>query len=62
MKIMKKFIFTILVIIGIVTISCSHNTQKDGETAQIEEEEFGSLCCPVEEAPADTLDFVAPIP
>ena len=43
---MKKFIFAIITIVGIVTISCSHNTQKDGETAQIEEEEFGCLCCP----------------
>ena len=59
---MKKIIFAVVGIIGIVTTSCSHTTQKDGETAQIEEEEFGCLCCPVEEAPADTLDFVAPIP
>ena len=59
---MKKFIFAIVTVMGLVAISCSLNNQKTEETAQIEEEEFGYLCCPVEEAPADTLDFVAPIP
>ena len=59
---MKKFIFTVIAVIGLGALSCSHNNQKTEETAQIEEEEFGCLCCPVEEAPADTLDFVAPIP
>ena len=49
-------------VVGLGAISCSHNKQQNEETAQIEEEEIGCLCCPVEEAPADTLDFVAPIP
>ena len=59
---MKKFIFAVVAVMGLGVISCSHNNQKTEETAQIEEEEIGCLCCPVEEAPADSLDIVAPIP
>lgn len=55
---MRKFIFAILAVCGLGAISCSHNNQKTEETAQIEEEEFGCLCCPVEEAPADSLDII----
>lgn len=45
-----------VVVLG--AISCSHNKQQNEETPLIEEGEFGCLCCPVEEAPADSLDFV----
>ena len=57
MKIMRKFIFSVIAVIGLGTISCSHDKQKNEETAQIEEEEIGCLCCPVEEAPGDSIDI-----
>ena len=59
---MKKFLFAVVAAMGLGVISCSHNNQKNEETAQVEDEEIGCLCCPVEEAPADSLDFVVPIP
>ena len=59
---MRKFFYAIIAVIGLGVISCSHNNQKNEGTAYIEEEEIGCLCCPVEEAPADTLDNVDWIP
>ena len=66
--ILRKFIFAVIAVVGLGAISCSPNNQKNEEkakmeqTAQVEEEEIGCLCCPVAEAPADSLDVVAPIP
>lgn len=54
---MKKFIFTVVTFIGLGAVSCSHNNQKNEETAQVEEEEIGCLCCEVEAA-ADSLDII----
>ena len=56
---MRKFIYAIIVVMGLGAISCSHNNQKEEETAQVvEDEEFGCLCCPVEEAPEDSLEII----
>ncbi|MCH5235728.1 MAG: hypothetical protein J1E16_10575 [Muribaculaceae bacterium] len=54
---MKKFIFAVVAIMGLGVISCSHNNHKSEETAQVEEEEIGCLCCEVE-APADSVDIM----
>ena len=54
---MKKFIFAIVAVMGLGAISCSHDNRKNQETAQVEEEEIGCLCCEVE-APADSLEII----
>ena len=54
---MRKFIFSVIAVIGLGVMSCSHNNQKNEETAQAEEEEIGCLCCEVE-ASADSLDVM----
>ena len=54
---MKKFIFAIATVVSLGAVSCSHNNQKNEETAQVEEEGIGCLCCPVEEAPADSIEI-----
>ena len=54
---MKKFIFAVITVIGLGALSCTHNNQKTEETAQIDEEEIGCLCCEVE-APADSLEII----
>ena len=56
-KTMRKFIYVVLAFVGLGVISCSNSNQKNEETAQIEEEEIGCLCCP-EEAPSDSIDIV----
>ena len=55
---MRKFLFAFVAVMGLGVISCSHNNSKTEETAHVEEEEIGCLCCPVEEAPADSLDII----
>ena len=58
---MRKFIFAVVAIMWMGIIYCSHNNQKTEETAQIEEEEIGCLCCGAE-APVDSLDIIEWIP
>ena len=45
---MRKYIFLTITIICLGTLSCSNNNPKNEETAQVEEEEIGCLCCEVE--------------
>lgn len=55
---MKKFIFAVVAVMGLGVISCTHNNREKEENTQREEDEIGCLCCPVEEAPADSLDII----
>lgn len=51
---MKPILLVVSMALVLVLISCSHSSKETKETI-VEEEEIGCLCCPVEEALADSI-------
>lgn len=51
---MKRIPLSLFFVMGLALVGCSNHSKENKETV-IEEEEIACLCCPVEEAPADSI-------
>ena len=51
---MKRISLSLFFVMGLALVGCSNHSKENKET-DIEEEEIGCLCCPIEEAPADSI-------